>query len=168
MGHSRQLQTRGLQRRLKSERHGAFLPWGNKEGERANPTDFIRFLIYWPLRRLCWGLSFWWDCLAVKVKHAKKHEMIFSKKDCISLPGKWRSNSPQKGAFQELFVSRVSSPKCQRHSSLQPPLCGAGFICCSWGKMGRVMKERIEKCIHVFLFTFLLSQSVAISDTIYQ
>lgn len=58
VGLSRKLQTRGLQRRLKSERHRAFFPWRNKEGERANPTDFIRFLIYWPLRRLCWGLSF--------------------------------------------------------------------------------------------------------------
>ena len=46
VGHRRKLQTRGLQRRLKSERHRAFFPWGNKDGKYANPKDFIRFLIY--------------------------------------------------------------------------------------------------------------------------
>lgn len=141
-----------------------FLPLGKQKGKYANPTDFIRFLIYWPLRRLCWGLSFWWECLAVKVKHAKEHEMMFSKKDCISPPERKLSNSPQKGAFQEPVIPRVWSPKSLMYLSHQNPLCRSGFICHSWGKMGWLMKKK-RNVYKSFPFMFLLS---TISDKIYQ
>lgn len=145
-----------------------FLPLGKQKGKYANPTDFIRFLIYWPLRRLCWGLSFWWECLAVKVKHAKEHEMMFSKKDCISPPGRKPSNSPQMGAFQEPFMPRVWSPKFQIYLLHQNPLCWSGFICHSWVKMSPLMKKK-RNVYKSFPFIFLLSKSIdTISDKIYQ
>lgn len=140
------------QRRLESERHWVFFPWGNKEGRCANPTDFRRVLIYyWPLTTLCCGLSFSGECLAVKVKHAKKHEMIF-KKDCISSPEKTLSNSPRKGVFQVPLTPRVFSPSSQMHLSLQNPRCWAVFICHLWGKMGWMIKREMCTCLFLSYF----------------